>query len=524
MPKLFSSFKNKENSNKKEKKVQDIVEKISGQDEPQEISADIESNKKLMQKLFSDVDVFVAREFENDCCGKKFLICFCDGVSDRETINNNIMKPLMLSQKVVCKASTISDITKKIIFCNEMLITKDIKTIIEQVSYGDTILFADGSSEAAIIGTKDFATRAIEEPSSDRSITGPKEGFNESILENLSLIRRKVRSNDLKMKYLSVGQRTSTSLCICYLDKIVNKSALKELIKRLNQIDIDSILETNYLSELIDDSKYSPFPTSGQTERPDVVIAKLLEGRVAVFLDGSPRVYTVPYLFIENFQSCEDYYSNYYYASFQRLIRILGFFLTISIPGIYILAVSFHQEMIPTRLLINISIERASVPLPAAAEAVIMLIVFDILRETGVRMPVNGGDALSIVGALVIGESAVAAKLVAAPMIIVVALTGITSLLIQNLRAPIIYIRFFVLFLSSTLGLFGFVTAIAITMIHILNLTSIGISQLDLQGNYSKQESKDFLVRVSWLNMKKRPKVIAGDSTRNRSVGVDENS
>jgi spore germination protein KA len=295
------------------------------------------------------------------------------------------------------------------------------------------------------------------------------------------------------------------------MNGIANKEIVDEVFRRLNQIDIDAVLDSNYITELIRDQRWALFRTSGYTERPDVVVGKMLEGRVAILVDGSPVAITVPYLFIENFQSSEDYYLSFYYTSFSRLLRIVGFFLTIGVPGIYIAVVAFHKEMLPTPLFINIAAERQNVPLPAALEAFIMLIVFDILRETGIRMPSNVGQALSIVGALVIGQAAVEAKLVAAPMIIVVGITGITNLLVPKLNASVIYLRLFVLLLSSIFGFLGFVLSTSVMIIHILNLTSLGIPQISLDGSFRFQGMKDLAFRAPWWKMHLR----SGQMTQN---------
>jgi spore germination protein KA len=244
------------------------------------------------------------------------------------------------------------------------------------------------------------------------------------------------------------------------------------------------------------------------------VASKLLEGRIALIIDGSPAVLTIPYLFIENFQSSEDYYMNFYYTSFTRIIRILGFILTIMIPAFYIAVVAYHHEMLPTNLFINIAMERQNAPLPAALECFIMLIVFDILKETGIRMPSNIGQALSIVGALVIGQAAVEAKLVAAPMIIVVASTGITSLLVPKLASPVIFVRFILLALASSLGFYGLILGIAWLIINLLNLRSFGVPELMISGNLQYQDIKDQVIRTSWKDMILRPKFITNNRQR----------
>ena len=229
---------------------------------------------------------------------------------------------------------------------------------------------------------------------------------------------------------------------------------------------------------------------------------------------GSPSVLTLPFLFIENFQSSEDYYMNYYYATFSRMLRMFGFFLTLMVPGLYLAVAGYHHEMLPTQLLLNITVERQGAPLPASIEAFLMLIVFDILRETGVRMPSNVGQALSIVGALVIGQSAVEAKMVAAPMIIVVALTGITNLLVPRLSGPVIFFRYLFLFAASLLGFYGLILATSFALIHLLNLRSFGVPQMMAAGNLRFQEVKDTFFRTPWWKMLLRPKGLTKNRTR----------
>ena len=333
-------------------------------------------------------------------------------------------------------------------------------------------------------------------------------------MTNLSLIRRRLRTNELKIKSYTLGERTKTQMSICYIDGLVKKSVLDELYKRLNKIKMDGVLDTNYIAELIRDNSYSPFRTTGYTERPDVVVAKLLEGRVALVLDGTPVVMTIPYLFIENFQSNEDYYLSYYYTSFQRILRIVSYFLTISVPAIYIGAFAFHLETMPAQLMVSIASERISVPLPGGIEAYLMLIIFDILKEAGMRMPSSAGNALSIVGALVIGQAAVEAKLIAAPMIIVVSIVGITGLLVPKMNASISIVRFALLTIACVFGLTGVVLGMSAVLIHILNLNSFGVPVLSSLNKFKFQDVKDSVVRSPWQTIIKRPPELAADKIR----------
>ncbi len=488
--------------------------------EESSFSSSLNQNIEMLQKLFADVDVFVVRTFQNNYNSAiQYALIYFDGVVNSTIINDNIIRPLMLSQSVEEGSNLTDSLSKNVVMINEATKTKKINEIIDSITVGDSVLLVDGSDEVLILNTKEIRTRAIQEPENEKVLSGPREGFNESLIQNLAMVRRKLRTNELKMKYLTLGKITKTKVCVCYIEKVVNKQILQELYRRLNTIDIDAILDVNYIAELIKDCPMSPFRTTGDTERPDMVIGKILEGRIAIFIDGSPVVLTVPYLMIEDFQSDEDYYMNFYYSSFSRILRILGFLLSISVPGIYVAVVAYHHELLPTSLLTNIAIERMSVPLPAALECFIMLLVFDILRETGIRMPTNIGQALSIVGALVIGQAAVDAKLVAAPMIIVVAITGITNLLIPKMNAPVIYVRVFLLLLATSFGLYGFMLGMSCVIIHLMNLTSFGIPRIATTGSLQFQEVKDVFIRAPWWTMITRRKNIARDHIRMRNNG-----
>lgn len=476
----------------------------------------LEANIGILKKLFIDVDVLQLRFFQTNA-GKtqNYCIAYCDGLVDLNIINDNVIKPLQVTSAKVSKQKPIDDLASSVLTVNSAKKTDQYQEITEAITYGDTVLFAEGANEALILDTKGFKIRPIAEPDSEKTLNGPREGFTESLLVNLSMIRRKMRSNELKTKYYTFGKRTKTKAGICYIEGLVNKQILKELYRRLEKIDIDGVLDTNYITELIKDAPFSLFRTTGYTERPDVVVGKLLEGRIAIFLDGTPDVLTVPYLFIENFQSSEDYYLSFYYTTFSRCLRILAFFVTISLTGFYVAMAGFHHEVMPTPFLLSIASERNSVPFPAAFEAFLLLLVFDILRETGIRMPSSIGQAMSIVGALILGEAAVEAKIVASPMIIVVATAGITSLLIPKMNAPVVYIRFFILALSTMFGFTGTIIGLSVVIIHLLNLRSFGIPQISAAGKIRFQEVKDIYVRAPWWLMRTRwPKNMAADKVR----------
>jgi len=504
----------------KQKVIDEAVGDINRQFEGIRLSRSLDKNVAIIKELFTDVDILRTKDIHNNHDESlKYCILFNDGVVNSMMINENVIKPLMLSSAARPGRDLLDTVMQQVVQIGESEKSDSIKDIVEALSYGDTILFADGAAEALILNTKGFTLRSIGEPDNEKSLSGPREGFTEALITNLSLIRRKVRTHALKMKFQSFGKRTQTQACVCYIDGLVNKKILDELIRRLATIDMDAVLDVNYIAEQIRDAPHSPFRATYYTERPDIVIAKLLEGRIALFVDGSPVVITVPYLFIENFQSTEDYYINYWYTSFSRSLRILAFLLTVLVPAFYVAIVAYHHEMLPTPLLISITKERTGVPLPAALEAFVMLIVFDLLRETGIRMPTGVGQALSIVGALVIGQAAVEAKLVAAPMIIVVAIAGITTLIVPKLTPAVIPIRFLFLLLATMFGLYGLILGVAAVTIHVLNLRSFGVPQVMLSGRLKYQDIKDTFIRAPWWRMIMRPKMIAADRPRMKPGG-----
>ncbi len=478
-------------------------------------SADLDANVEYICNIFRNDETLVKRFFSSARePTARFCVLFSDGMINNKLLNEDVIRPLLEYPfgkddpdltRTVSESITLSDSVEK---------TDQVEHLVQGIVYGDTILLARGCPDALILNTKGWIFRSIAEPESERVLRGPREGFNESLLMNLSMLHRKLRTPDLKVRYRTFGRRTRTKACLCYLDSLVNKSVLKELEKRLDRIDIDGTLDSNYIGELIKDAPFSAIKTIGMTERPDVVAARLLEGRVALFLDGTPSVLTVPHLFIEHFQSDEDYYVNFVFSSIGRFLRIAAFVISITFPAIYVALTTFHQEMLPTQLLLSISAARQGVPFPTALETVLMLIVFEMLRESGARMPGIMGQTLSIVGALVVGQAAVDAKLVSAPIIIVVGLAGITGLMVPRLKGYILIHRFCLLFCACLLGLYGLLLGLVILMVSIFSMHSFGVPIVPDMHLNNPQEYKDIYFRLPWIFMKKRPGYLSRNQTR----------
>lgn len=483
-------------------------------------SNDLEANVKYLCNIFKDDDTLIKRFFSSAHePSAKFCILFSDGMINNKLINEDIIRPVLEYSFQKDDPNLIQTVSESITLSNSVERTDQVEELVQGIVYGDTILLARGCQDALVLNTKGWAVRSIAEPESERVLRGPREGFNESLLMNLSMLRRKLRTPDLKMKYRAFGTRSKTKACLCYLDSLVNKSVLEELEKRLDRIKIDGTLDTNYIAELIKDSPFSAIKTVGNTERPDVVAGRLLEGRIALFLDGTPSVLTVPHLFIEHFQSDEDYYVHFVFSSIGRFLRIFAFVISLTFPAVYVALVTFHQEMIPTQLLLSISAARQGVPFPTALETVFMLVVFEMLRESGARMPGIMGQTLSIVGALVIGQAAVDAKLVSAPIIIVVGLAGITGLMVPRLKGYILIHRFCLLFCACILGLYGLLLGIVALLVGIFGMHSFGVPIVPDIHLKNPQEYKDIYFRFPWSLMKTRPGYLSENEVRQANGG-----
>ena len=315
----------------------------------------------------------------------------------------------------------------------------------------------------------------MEEPNSEAVVRGPKEGFIEDILINKSLLRRKIRSNNLVFEDCVLGKQTRTIVSVAYIDGIVNEEVLKEVRERLGRIDIDSILESGYIEELIEDHPDALLSTISNTEKPDIVAGKMLEGRVAILIDGTPHVLIVPRIFIEGMMVSEDYYARTYRASFLRLIRWISLFLTVYALGIFVALQLYHQEMIPTILLISMAGEQEGVPFPIALEVLFMTMALTLVKESGLRLPKNIGSTVSIVGGLILGQAAVEAKLVSGVTVIVVSIAAISEFVIADLMESTDLYRLLIILLGSFAGLYGITCGFMVMVTQMISMESFGI-------------------------------------------------
>ena len=468
------------------------------------IGPSLEKNIAALNALFEDDETFKLRRFENQhdrsiqCC-----VFFIDGMVKNEVISERIILPI-LTQNFRKEKIKASDLQEKFITASEVRSCQSLTELAVAIQNGDTALLMDGDKNGLIISSKGWEKRSISEPETEKVLKGPRIGFSESLVTNLSMLRRNLKTNQLKIKFKRLGTVAQNELCICYLDKIANEGLIKEVEKRINDIRINAVLDSNYISELIRDEPLSPFKTIGASERPDVLASKLLEGRIAIIVDGSPVGLTVPHLFVDNFKKNDDYYLNYYFAGISRFLRIAAFFFSISIPAIYLGFVTFHHEMLPTSLIISLYSARQGLPFPTIIEVLLLLAAFELLREAGSKSPTNISQALSIVGAVVIGQAAVEARLVSAPMVIIIAVSAITGIANFEVKGATIIIRLLLLALTTMIGLYGFALGFLCLCFHLASMRSFGVPFLsNITGNNIK-DIKDTAIRAPMWILKKR--------------------
>lgn len=485
--------------------------------------------KQLKEEVQDSNDIVIRRFRLGGSQGRECALVFVDGLSESRTVNEDIIRPLMRAN-IKLEEDSATEIIARImhqhVYVNEIGVLHTMSEAFGSALFGDAVLFIDGVPCALSLNARGWEMRSVSEPASEAVIRGPRESFIENMRTNTSLIRRKIKNPALIFESFTIGRKTRTSVCIAYLRNVCKPELVKEVKKRLRAIDTDSILESGYIEQYIQDQPGSIFATVGYTEKPDVAAAKILEGRVAIIVDGTPFVLTVPFVFLESFQAPEDYYLKFYFATFVRIIRIIGYFITILAPAFYVTITTFHHELIPTSLLIAMAKAREGVPFPAFVECLLMIVVFEIIREAGIRLPRPVGQALSIVGALVIGESAVSAGLIGAPMVIVIAITAISGFLVPTQNDAAIILRLILLLLAACFGGFGIALGLYAILVHMSALESFGYPFLSPSVPFDLEDQKDSVVLLpNWMQVS-RPKGMATDQQRKvynvPPVGVDK--
>ncbi|HHW58596.1 MAG TPA: spore germination protein [Clostridia bacterium] len=476
---------------------------------------DLEENIYIFQVLLEENSDIVFRKINIGDKKVKAYLIYVDGMADKSLITRNILEPVMIETRKLNKTVYTSDqffnyIKDYFLTISEVDVKDKIGDVINDLLCGETVLLIDGIEKAIILSTKGWEGRNVAESTTESYVRGPKEAFVETLRINTSMLRRRIKHPDFVIENMKIGKYSKTDVSIAYIKSIAEDKVVQEVKKRLKKVQIDGVIDSGYLEEFIEDNPFSPFPQIAHSEKPDRVSAEILEGKVAILVDGSPFALTVPAIFAQFFQAGEDYYERYFLSSALRVLRIIAMLTALLFPSIYIAETTFHQEMIPTQLAISVAAQREGVPFPALLEALFMEVTFEILREAGIRLPMQVGQAVSIVGGLVIGQAAVQAGLVSPAMVIVVALTGIASFAIPAFNIAITFrlLRFIIMIAAGTLGFFGIIMVVMMILAHMASLESFGVPYLAPMAPSKTQELSDVLIRIPWWAKILRPRTI----------------
>lgn len=477
---------------------------------------DLKRNMEIIKDHFVDCEDIIYREFEvGQVLKVKMTLIYIDGLVDSDAISDHIIRSLYLEEELKSfteegfRTTILEGITREGLSASDIGEETHIEKILDTILIGDTILLIDNIDIAIKISTKRYPTRGVEEPKTEAVIRGPRDGFNESLRNNTALVRRRIRDTNLKSKMYKIGRRSKTSVVMMYIEDIVDKNIVVEANNRLNSIDIDVVLDSSILENLIEDNYLSPFPQMNNTERPDEVASALYEGRVVLIVDNSPFALILPGTLGTQLQSTEDYYTRWTEATPVRFLRFIAMFLTLLSPALYVAITAFHPGLLPTKLIYFIAASRVSVPFPAVIETVIMEGTMELIRESGTRISGPVGTTIGIVGGLIIGQAAVEAGIVSPIIIIVVAISTIASFAIPSyeLSAALRISRFIFIALAGVLGLYGIILGLIVLASHLLKMNSFGTPYMSPYSGLGIKEGdlKDTVLKAPIQYLQRRP-------------------
>ncbi|MFK7691838.1 spore germination protein [Paenibacillus sp. HJGM_3] len=484
----------------------------------EQLERSIAANFLKLQTAFGNSKDLVTRPIILDSEGASRLgFVYLEGLASA-SLQQKVQEALLFKSEEIASSIAAGEetgtIIRHILTTADAAIAHSFLDIIKAILSGETVLLLEGYRQGIAVRTAAGNSRAVEEPISQSVVKGPREGFTENMGTNIALIRKRIKSPELWLENMTIGKVTQTSVSLMYINGIANDTIVAEARERLRRIEIDGVLESGVIEELIQDETFTPFPTVYNSERPDVIAAGLLEGRAAILVDGTPFAMLVPALFVQFYQSAEDYYQRAEFATLIRLLRYICFFISLLAPSLYIAITTFHQELLPSTLLISLAAQREGIPFPAFVEAMLMEITFEILREAGVRLPKTVGQAVSIVGALVIGQAAVEAGLVSPGMVIVVATTAISNFVIPsfNMGISIRIIRFALMIFAATFGLFGITVGMIGVVQHLCSLRSFGVPYMSPLAPFDVADQKDTILRLPHWALFSRPRFISSNN------------
>ncbi len=430
----------------------------------------------------------------------KIVLSYLDGCSDKELLEQNIISPL-LSSSTTPTNSNIANI----VYYGEGIKTVPDEEMANVIAKGDIVFYIENEKEALLFSLRKFEKRSVDEPPTSSVIKGPREGFIEEIKTNISLIRRRLKTTSMTVRMFQVGRYSTTSVAVVYIDGIADDTVVQTVQDKLSKIDIDGIVDSSYVSSFIKNRKHSIFAQIGNAEKPDIVAAKLLEGRVAIVVDGSPIVLTVPYIFLEALQDGYDYYSFDWHTTLIRFLRLFGAFFTVFLPGAFVALQSYHYHFLPLKFLITLLLSTSGIPFPPAIEMLVVLLLFEILNQASIRMPRFMGISLSVVGAIVLGDTAVKAGLISSPAVLVTSLSAIGIFCVPDQVGTLSILRFSFLCVSAVLGLYGMLIVFILILAYLVSLENFGAPYLAPYAPRINPDLKDALLKSGLTDMKKRP-------------------
>lgn len=482
-----------------------------------EIQKNLNKNEQILSQIFKGADDIIFRKMEAGRNKKiKMLLLYVDGMTTKEAISEYAIGTLLSYldlERLEKSDSELQDaILKTNISISEVQTIKTIQECADKILAGETVLLIDTCSKGIMLSSRGWPMRSIQEPSAETLIRGARDGFNETMKVNITLIRRRIRDPNLKVKYMQVGNRSKTDISIIYIEDVVNKTVLETVEKRIKNIDIDAILESSYIEEMIEDDGYSPFPQIENTERPDAAASALLEGRVVIAVDNTPSVLIAPAIFVSFMQSSEDYYERWMPSCVTRIIRYLALPIVMLLPALYVAVSQYHPNLLPTQFALYVAASRADVPFPPYFEAFIMELVMELVREASLRITSPVGSTIGLVGGLVIGQSSVEAGLITPLAVIIVALTSIASFAIPsyNFSTSLRMIRFGFILLASLFGLFGISIGICFLIIHLCTLKSFGVPYMTPLSSFveNRKDLKDTVIRPKIKKLVHKPRYL----------------
>ncbi|MFC4075518.1 spore germination protein [Salinithrix halophila] len=471
----------------------------------------LEANlEELKRRMHASPDLIVRRFELGSDHRVEIAVAYIENLVADEKVNKFVMDALLRNSeahRTITLDTAFDWIKENALASGEAKVSTGWDSLLMGLLSGNTVVFVEGWNETVLAHTAHLVNRSVEEAGTEVAIRGPRDSFIEAIQTNISLIRRRIKSPDLRLETLRLGKVSRTEVAIMYIQGIANTKMVAEVRKRIKRIEIDGMLEGGMIEEFIEDKTFTLFPTIYYSERPDTISANLLEGRVAVIVDGTPFVLIAPTTFAQFFHSADDYYQRFDIATFLRFLRVATYGIATLGPSIYIALTTFHHEMVPIALLLSLAAQREGVPFPAVVEAMIMEIIFEFLREAGVRMPRIVGGAVTVVGAVVLGQAVVEAGLVSQAMVIVVSLTAVSSFAVPatHIQPSSRLLRFLFMISAATLGFFGMMVVMIGVLAHMCSLRSFGVPYLKPFAPFILSDHKDTLFRFPIWAHRKRP-------------------